>query len=92
MLARMRAVENRRWLLRVANDGLTGSIDPTGRIYDRLPEFKRTAGRLRYAENRELSLYARFGDWFAWTCLALGAGLWLAAQMPVYRPMPKSPE
>jgi len=92
MLARMRAVENRRWLLRVANDGLTGSIDPAGRIHDRLPEFKRTAGRLRYAENREPSPYARYGDWFAWASLVLGAGLWLAAQIPVYRPMPTSPE
>jgi apolipoprotein N-acyltransferase len=92
MLARMRAVENRRWLLRVANDGLTGSIDPTGRIHDTLPEFQRVAGRLRYAENRDPSPYARFGDWFAWSCLVLGAGLWLAAQLPVYRPMPKSPK
>lgn len=90
MLARMRAVENRRWLLRVANDGLTGSIDPAGRIHDTLPEFKKTAGRLRYAESSETTPYARLGDWFAWACLALGTGLWLAALMPVYRPLPKS--
>lgn len=91
LLARMRAVENRRWLLRVANDGLTGSIDPAGRIQDALPEFQRTAGRLRYAESSGLSPYSRFGDWFAWSCLVLGAVLWLAAQMPVYRPLPKPP-
>ncbi len=92
MLARMRAVENRRWLLRVSNDGLTASIDPAGRVHDALPEFTRTAGRLRYAEIREKTMYARFGDWFAWMCLVLGAGLWLAAQMPVYRPVPRPPQ
>ena len=90
MLARMRAVENRRWLLRVANDGLTGSIDPAGRMHDPLPEFKKMAGRLRYAETGETSVYSRYGDWFAWGCLVLGTGLWLLAQMPVYRPLPKS--
>lgn len=92
MLARMRAVENRRWLLRVANDGLTASIDPAGRLHEALPEFTRRAGRLRYAEIHEKTLYSRFGDWFAWTCLLLGAGLWLVAQIPVYRPVPRPSE
>jgi apolipoprotein N-acyltransferase len=73
----------------VANDGLTASIDPAGRVHEALPEFTRTAGRLRYAEIQEVTLYSRFGDWFAWMCLVLGAGLWLAAQMPVYRPVPR---
>jgi apolipoprotein N-acyltransferase len=89
MLARMRAVENGRWLLRVANDGLTASVDPSGHVHGALPEFTKTAGRLRYAENAEKTAYSKFGDWFAWGCLMLGAGLWAAAQMPVYRPTAK---
>ncbi len=37
MMARVRAVENRRWLLRDTNNGFTVSIDPYGRIAARLP-------------------------------------------------------
>lgn len=74
-LARMRAVENRRWILRSANDGITASIDPAGGVHDRLPEFARQAGRLHFAWLRDMTFYTRHGDWFAWTCLALGGGL-----------------
>ncbi len=77
LLARMRAIENRRWLLRPANDGITVSIDPAGRLWDRLPPFERTTGRLRFGWVSAKTPYTRFGDWFAWLCLAagLGAGL-----------------
>lgn len=72
LLARMRAVENRRWLLRATNNGVTASIDPAGRVWDALPEFGVAAGRLRFGWVREKTAYTRFGDWFAWGCLAAG--------------------
>ena len=31
-IARMRAAENRRWILRSTNDGTTATIDPAGRL------------------------------------------------------------
>ncbi|MBI5087262.1 MAG: apolipoprotein N-acyltransferase [Acidobacteria bacterium] len=86
LLARMRAVENGRWLLRPSNDGVTASIDPAGRVWDRLPEYQRTAGRLRFTWERALTPYSRFGDWFAWLCLAAGLAAAAAAQIPTYRP------
>jgi apolipoprotein N-acyltransferase len=86
LLARMRAAENRRWLLRSTNDGITVSIDPSGRLWDRQPEFHRLAVRLRFAWEREQTLYTRAGDWFAWSCLALGLALALLAQAPWRRP------
>ena len=46
-MARVRAVENRRWLLRDTNDGITVSVDPYGRIAARLPADIR--GRTRRA-------------------------------------------
>jgi apolipoprotein N-acyltransferase len=87
LLARMRAVENRRWLIRSTNDGITASIDPAGRVWDRQPEFKRLAARLRFGWERDKTLYTRWGDWFAWSCLALGLALWACALAPQYRPV-----
>ncbi len=75
LLARMRAVENARWILRPANDGISASIDPAGGVHDRLPEFTRQSGRFRFGWLREKTLYTRYGDWFAWLCLIAGAVL-----------------
>jgi len=84
-LARMRAVENGRWLLRSSNDGTTASIDPSGRIVDRIPDYTRRAASLPFAWLRAKTLYSRFGDWFAWLCLIGGLASVLMAQIPVYR-------
>jgi len=71
-IVRMRAAENRRWILRATNDGISASIDPGGRIVERMPAFTQTSALLPYDyENRE-TLYARHGDWFAWACFASG--------------------
>jgi apolipoprotein N-acyltransferase len=69
LLARMRAVENHRWLLRSTNDGITASIDPVGRVWDRFTDTRRTVGRLRFGWEKERTPYTRGGDWFAWGCL-----------------------
>ena len=37
MMARVRAVENRRWLLRDTNNGFTVDVDPYGRTVAELP-------------------------------------------------------
>jgi apolipoprotein N-acyltransferase len=84
-LARMRAVENGRWVLRTSNDGVTASIDPAGRVLDRIPDYTRRAASLRFAWLRGKTLYTRFGDWFAWLCLFAGLAAVVAAQVPVYR-------
>ncbi len=36
-MARMRAIENRRWLLRDTNTGVTAAIDPYGRVTQSVP-------------------------------------------------------
>lgn len=74
-LARMRATENRRWILRATNNGITTSIDPAGRLMQAFPEFQETAGKLEFSTVEETTFYSRHGDWFAWTCLVAGIGL-----------------
>lgn len=75
LLARMRAVENKRWLLRSTNDGITAAIDPAGIVRDELKPGVRMAGRLRFGWIKEQTMYTQFGDWFAWLCLAAGIAL-----------------
>jgi len=68
-MARVRAVENRRWLLRVTNNGYTASIDPYGRILSPLPPDLRSAADLPYDFRTDETIYTRFGDWLAWLCV-----------------------
>jgi apolipoprotein N-acyltransferase len=75
-ILRMRAAENRRWILRATNDGITAVIDPRGRVADQLPPFIQTSALLPFDYARSETFYTRTGDWFAWGCLA--AGLLLA--------------
>jgi apolipoprotein N-acyltransferase len=68
-MARVRSVENRRWILRTTNNGYTVSIDPYGRIYAPLPPDVRAAVDLPYDFRTDETIYTRFGDWFAWLCV-----------------------
>lgn len=72
LLARMRAIENRRYLIRSTNNGITAVIDPAGRIVKRLPSYQQLAALIRYGAVQDKTFYAQHGDWFAWLCLAAG--------------------
>lgn len=68
-MARVRAVENRRWLLRVTNSGITAAVDPYGRTFTAIPRDVRGAADLPYDFRADRTLYTRLGDWFAWLCM-----------------------
>jgi apolipoprotein N-acyltransferase len=68
-MARVRAVENRRWLVRDTNSGLTASIDPYGNMTRVLRRDVRGAADLPYDFRTDRTLYVRFGDWFPWMCV-----------------------
>jgi apolipoprotein N-acyltransferase len=70
-IVRMRAAENRRWILRATNDGITAAIDPRGRVIDPVVPFAQTASLLPFDYSQAETLYTRTGDWFAWGCFAL---------------------
>jgi apolipoprotein N-acyltransferase len=76
-MARVRAAENRRWIIRSTNNGYTASIDPYGRIYRPLPPDIRAAANLPYDFRTDETIYTRFGDWFAWLCVAISVILFL---------------
>jgi apolipoprotein N-acyltransferase len=75
-IVRMRAAENRRWILRATNDGITSTIDPAGRVWRNLPSYVAAATRTGYTYVKDVTFYSRYGDWFVWLCVALSvAGL-----------------
>jgi apolipoprotein N-acyltransferase len=67
-MARMRAIENGRWLLRATNNGVTASISPLGEVVAAAPRNVRTALHAPYAFETGTTFYTRHGDWFASTC------------------------
>ncbi len=67
-MARMRAIENHRWLLRSTNTGITASIDPDGRVEFSAPRHVRTAISVGFDYNRRLTFYTQYGDIFAYAC------------------------
>jgi apolipoprotein N-acyltransferase len=79
-MARVRAAENRRWLLRDTNTGETVSVDPYGRIVARLPRDERGVLDAPYGFRNDMTLYTRWGDWIAWVCVAAGLGLLIAGK------------
>jgi apolipoprotein N-acyltransferase len=76
-IVRMRAAENRRWILRSTNDGITGTIDPAGRLRGTLPLYTEAASRTGFTYIHERTFYTRHGDWFPILCALLAAGFLL---------------
>src|SRR4051812_36257468 len=72
-MARMRAIENNRWVLRATNSGITASIDPYGRLVDEAPRNVRRGMEAHYAFIQGTTFYSRHGDWFAYLCVLVSA-------------------
>ncbi|MCG8653968.1 MAG: hypothetical protein MI861_29280, partial [Pirellulales bacterium] len=72
LIARMRAIENQRWILRATADGVTTAINRAGQITPPLPQFEPGVLTTSFAYSDEMTWFARFGQWFWWVC-CLGA-------------------
>ncbi len=76
-MGRMRAIETRRWILRAANDGITGSVDPLGRVRREMPRFERGALEVTYREMTGVTPFVRYGHHAPWL-LVVGLAVSLA--------------
>jgi apolipoprotein N-acyltransferase len=74
-MLRMRAIENRRWILRDTNNGVTASIDPYGRVRQSIPRHAVDALPAEYGFRSDITFYTAHGDIFGWVCAILGLGL-----------------
>jgi apolipoprotein N-acyltransferase len=70
-MARLRAIENNRWVVRSTNTGISASIDPFGRVVKQLRPHVRVGLDVPYGVVTSTTFYTRNGDWFAWLCMAV---------------------
>ncbi|MEM7019877.1 MAG: apolipoprotein N-acyltransferase, partial [Pseudomonadota bacterium] len=75
-IARMRALESGRYVLRAANTGISAIIDERGKITERIEQFELAALRTKVQPFEGATPYVRIGDW---PIIALMFGLLLAA-------------
>lgn len=69
--ARLRAIEFDRWVVRSANNGISGIIAPDGSIKVETPYWKTTAFNYNVPVHTSQTLYTRFGDWLPFLMMAL---------------------
>jgi apolipoprotein N-acyltransferase len=74
-MARMRAIENRRWILRDTNNGTTAAIDPYGRVRQSIPRHQADALPAQFGFRSDITFYTAHGDVFAWLCVVVSLGL-----------------
>ena len=74
-MARMRAIENRRWILRDTNTGVTAVIDPYGRVRQSIARHQVDALPAGYGFRDDVTFYTAHGDTFAWLCVVVSLGL-----------------
>lgn len=70
-IVRMRAAENRRWILRSTNDGITATIDAAGRLRGTLPTYTEGTSYTGFEYIKSKTIYTRFGDWFPFLCATI---------------------
>jgi apolipoprotein N-acyltransferase len=82
-MAAMRSVETKVPMVRVANTGFSALIEPSGRITNRTPLFKRGTVIVDVSWRPVRTLYTMVGDLFAEICLVLTViGLIMAWRWP----------
>ena len=80
-MARLRAIENHRYLLRATNNGLTTLIDPYGQVREEIPRYQRLAMPAHFDFETRETFYTAHGDWFAWLSAAVAALMLLIAPL-----------
>ncbi|MEQ6915940.1 apolipoprotein N-acyltransferase [Halomonas aquatica] len=70
-MARLRALENGRPVIRATSNGVTALIDPQGRVTARAPQFETAVLEGDVTATQGLTLFTRTGSWPTWLLAAL---------------------
>ncbi|WP_141440836.1 apolipoprotein N-acyltransferase [Vreelandella titanicae] len=70
-MARLRALENGRYVIRATSNGITAIIDSSGRIVERAPQFEATTLTGEFYAMEGLTPFTRLGSWPAWLLAGL---------------------
>jgi apolipoprotein N-acyltransferase len=88
-IARMRAIETERPLLRATNTGVTAVIDHQGNVMERAPQFEMAAITTEVMPREGATPYVRWRDWPVLSA-SIGILLWLALFRICQRPVATS--
>ena len=77
--ARLRAIENRRWIVRSANNGISGIIDATGDVLHSTRYKQKDAFAYQVPMLEERTIYTQLGPWLPLICF-----LWIIPVMFIY--------
>ncbi|HET8790069.1 MAG TPA: nitrilase-related carbon-nitrogen hydrolase, partial [Modicisalibacter sp.] len=70
-MARLRALENGRYLLRATSNGVTAIVDPQGDVIARAPQFETASISGDIHAMQGLTPFTRTGSWPAWLLATL---------------------
>ena len=68
-MAAFRAIENRIYIIRAANTGISAIVDPTGKILSKTGLFERTTLRGPIKFTQYNTFYSKYGNVFACSCI-----------------------
>lgn len=77
--ASFRAIENRRWIVRSANGGISGFVDPMGRMHQPTSMYTKAKLGMDIYPQRVKTFYVRYGDLFALVSLSGGGFIFVIA-------------
>ncbi len=82
----LRAVENRRWVVRCANGGISSFVDPMGKMYDQTEMYTETYIQRAIEPLQNKTFYSEHGDWLARICASItGLFLFISIGYRLYR-------
>ena len=81
----MRAMEAQRYMIRAANDGISGVIGPHGEIVARAPDFKQFLLHASVTPRTGLTFYARVGNWLVISLATLAITISIAMKTVAVR-------
>jgi apolipoprotein N-acyltransferase len=84
-IARMRAIETRKPVLRCANSGVSGLISPSGASVAEVPVEQSAVGFVNVVPNSVLTPFVRYGNVVPVTSMALVVFLLVGARIPAFQ-------